>query len=150
MKKSVFLVTVLIGFSLGYSQTPPQNQQPAGLLDSSQIYVQEIINSKIPVLIDFWAVWCGPCKLIAPVIEQIKQDYKGKIKVLKINVDRNRDLAAYFRVAGIPSIYILKNKVVLENIRGVQPKQVYIEAINEVLKPPESQSDGGSVSDSIK
>jgi len=88
--------------------------------------------------------------MIAPIIEQIKADYKGKIKVMKVNVDKNRDLAAYFRVSGIPAVYIVKNKIALKNIRGVQPKEVYIEAIEEVLKPPESQTDSTHVSDSIK
>ena len=115
------------------SQTSGYNVKSFALSDSSQLYVQEIINSKIPVLAEFWAVWCGPCKLLTPIINQIKDEYKGKIKVIKINIDRNRSLATYFRVVSIPSVFVINNKIVVQRILGVQTKEAYITAINNVL-----------------
>ena len=115
------------------SQTSGYNVKSFALSDSSQLYVQELINSKIPVLAEFWAVWCGPCKLLTPIINQIKDEYKGKIKVIKINIDRNRSLATYFRVVSIPSVFIIKDKIVVQRILGVQTKEAYITAINNVL-----------------
>jgi len=115
------------------SQTSEKDTKGSALTDSSQYYVQEIITSKIPVLTEFWAVWCGPCKILAPVIDQINDEYKDQIKVIKINVDRNRSLAAYFRVNSIPSVFIIKDKIVLQRILGVQPKQTYIHALNQML-----------------
>lgn len=115
------------------SQTSGNNIRSSVLSDSSQLYVQEIINSKIPVLAEFWAVWCGPCKLLTPIINQIKDEYKGRIKVIKINIDRNRSLATYFRVVSIPSVFIIKDKIVVQSMKGVQTKEAYTTAINKVL-----------------
>lgn len=133
--KLFLLLFYLIGFTAftSFSQTSGKSNKSAALSDSSQYYVQEIIHSKIPVLTEFWAVWCGPCKILTPIINQIKDEYKGEIKVIKINVDRNRSLASYFRVASIPSVFIIKNKIVVQRILGVQPKEAYIAALNKVL-----------------
>ena len=135
MKNVVFILlglSALISFTS--AQTPATPRKSALLADSSQLYVQEIIISKVPVLIDFWAAWCRPCKMITPIITEIKKEYKGKIKVLKINIDRNRSLATYFRVVSIPSVFIVKDKIVVQNILGVQAKEVYIKAIQDALK----------------
>ena len=130
------------------SQTNEKNSKSFSLSDSSQLYVQEIINSKMPVLTEFWAVWCGPCKMLTPVINQIKDEYKGEIKVIKINVDRNRSLVAYFRVNSIPSVFIIKNKIVLERILGVQPKSTYITVLNKVLQKDADSTDTTGNTDS--
>jgi thioredoxin 1 len=128
-----FLGAILVSVTGAQTGTPPL--KAAALGDSSQIYVQEIINSKIPVFIEFWAVWCGPCKMLTPIIDEIKSEYKGKIRVLKINVDRNQSLATYFRVVSIPNVFIVKDKIVVNTILGVQPKEVYINAIKAALGP---------------
>ena len=130
------------------SQTSGNNIRSSTLSDSSQLYVQEIINSKIPVLAEFWAVWCGPCKLLTPIINQIKDEYKGKIKVIKINIDRNRSLATYFRVVSIPSVFIIKDKIVVQRILGVQPKEAYLTAINNVLVKDSYSTDSTDSTDS--
>ncbi len=143
MKRVIFSVVSVLYcfFASGYSQTGFQGSAGMALGDSSQLYVQEIINSKTPVLIDFWAVWCGPCKVLSPVIEEIKKEYTGRIKVLQINIDRNRSLATYFKVVSIPNVFLVKDKIVISSILGVQPKSAYISVITEALGPAKPPPD---------
>lgn len=75
-------------------------------------FEEKVLQSKIPVLVDFWAEWCGPCKMIAPILDEIAMEYAGKIKICKVDVDSNPETAAKFNVRGIPTLLILKNGVV--------------------------------------
>jgi thioredoxin 1 len=100
---------------------------------SSSNWDAEVIKSTIPVVVDFWAVWCGPCRMIAPAIDQLANEYSGKIKVGKVNVDDNNDLAAEFGIASIPQVYIFKNGQVVQKLSGAQGKGVYQAAIDRVL-----------------
>ncbi len=106
-----------------------------GLSDSSEYYVQEIVRSKIPVLVDFWAEWCGPCRLIAPAISDIKKEYKGRIKVLKVNIDRNRKLAYHFKIRSIPLVILFEDKAPVQVLPGAQSKEAYVAMIKKVLQP---------------
>ena len=81
-------------------------------------YESEVLNSKIPVLIDFWATWCGPCRMLAPELSSIAEKYNGKIKVAKINVDENENIAARFEVRSIPALYLIDNKKIVKNTVG--------------------------------
>ncbi|HEX2956491.1 MAG TPA: thioredoxin [Chitinispirillaceae bacterium] len=101
--------------------------------DSSQAIADKIVKSKIPVVIDFWAVWCGPCRMLNPIIADLEKQYKGKVEFIKVNVDVHRGIAAYFQVNAIPAVFIVHNKNVIKSFPGLQPKEVYQEAINDVL-----------------
>ena len=87
----------------------------------------EVLNSDKPVLVDFWATWCGPCRMLAPVIEEIAEEYEGKIKVGKINVDDEPELASAYKVASIPTVMLFKDGKVVNTAVGYRPKEQIIE-----------------------
>ena len=86
-------------------------------------YEAEVMKSDIPVLLDFWASWCGPCKMLSPIIEEIEQEYAGKVKVGKVNVDDEMELAQQFGVASIPTVVLIKNGAVAATSIGYRPKE---------------------------
>jgi len=93
----------------------------------------EVLKSSIPVLVDFWAPWCGPCKSIAPVLEEIAKDFAGKLKVAKVNVDENPKTPTNYNVRGIPNLVFFKGGKVVEQIIGAVPKDQLLAAINKLL-----------------
>ena len=93
----------------------------------------EVIRSELPVLIDFWAPWCGPCKSIAPIVEELAGEYEGRLKVAKLNVDDNPASASRFGVRGIPNLLILKGGTVKDQIVGAVPKARLVNAIEKAL-----------------
>lgn len=84
----------------------------------------EVMQSALPVLVDFWAEWCGPCHMIAPTVEEIAKEYDGKIKVGKVNVDENMNTAAKFGIRSIPTLLVFKEGKIAGQFIGVQPKNV--------------------------
>lgn len=100
---------------------------------TNENFKSEVLDSGIPVLVDFWAAWCGPCKMLAPTIDQLAKEFEGKAKVGKVNVDDNQQLAAQFGIMSIPTIIIFKGGKVVEQFIGVQPKGVYVDALNKHL-----------------
>jgi thioredoxin 1 len=76
---------------------------------SDQTFEQEVLASELPVLVDYWAEWCGPCKMIAPILDEVSKDYAGKLQIAKLNVDENRDVPAKFGIRGIPTLMLFKN-----------------------------------------
>ena len=85
-------------------------------------FEQEVLKSNLPVLVDFWAQWCGPCRAIAPIIEELSTELYGKMKVAKVDVDEAQELAAKYEVSSIPTLLILKNGKVVEEMLGAMPK----------------------------
>lgn len=136
----VFLLVfgILSVASFGENAVSGKNEDPAPkkatvITDSSQQIADVIVNSKIPVLVDFWAAWCGPCKLLNPIIKQLEKDYDKRVLFLKVNVDVHRSISAYFSVNAIPAVFIIKDKTVVKMIPGLQPKETYAQALNDVL-----------------
>ena len=92
-----------------------------------------VLKSNKPVLVDFWAAWCGPCRMVGPIIEQISDDYEGKAVVGKVDVDQNQEFAAKYGVRNIPTVLVFQNGEVVDRKVGVSPKNVYEDAINSLL-----------------
>jgi len=93
----------------------------------------QVLQSKELVLVDFWAEWCGPCRMLAPVIDSLADEYQGKLRVFKMDVDANAEVPAKFQIRGIPTVILYKNGEVVERLVGAQPKQVIQDAIKKHL-----------------
>jgi thioredoxin 1 len=93
----------------------------------------EVINSDKPVLVDFWAIWCGPCKMIAPLVEELATEYDGKLKVTKMDVDANPRTAMQFGIRSIPTLLIFKGGQVVEQIIGAVPKRHLMDKVTPHL-----------------
>ena len=101
---------------------------------TDQNFEEEVEKSKLPVLVDFWAVWCGPCQMMGPIIEELAEKFEGKMKIGKLNVDENPNVAQKYEILGIPSLKFFKNGEIVDEITGLQPKEVIVERINSVIK----------------
>ena len=92
-----------------------------------------VLKSNKPVVVDFWAAWCGPCRMVGPIIDEVSQEYEGKAVVGKVDVDSNQEFAAKYGVRNIPTVLVFKDGEIVNRHVGVSPKQVYTDAIEAVL-----------------
>lgn len=100
---------------------------------NSANYEGEVLKSDIPVLVDFWASWCGPCKMVAPIISQLAEEYEGKVKVCKVNVDNEGALAAQNAIVSIPTVILFVNGKAVKKLVGAQSIDDYEDAIDELI-----------------
>lgn len=105
--------------------------KPIEITDAT--FEEEVINSEIPVIVDFWAVWCGPCKMIAPIMEEFAEEYEGKIKIGKVDVDHNPNIAVKFGIRSIPTVLYFKDGNVVEQIIGAYPKSHFTKKLESLL-----------------
>lgn len=98
-----------------------------------QTFDKVVLQSNIPVLVDFWAAWCGPCRMVAPVLDQIAAEHEGKIRIVKVNVDEEPALAAQFRITSIPAMKVFKGGEEVRELIGAMPKQMIEKELEGIL-----------------
>ncbi|WP_461112430.1 thioredoxin [Spirosoma jeollabukense] len=104
-------------------------------VEATDANFSELINSDKPVLVDFWAEWCGPCKMIGPVVEQLAGEYEGKATIAKMDVDQNSSVPAKFGIRSIPTLMIFKNGQLVDKVIGAVPKNVLEQKLQAALEP---------------
>ncbi len=98
---------------------------------TDQNFDSEVLKSDLPVLVDFWAPWCGPCRLISPIVEELSKEYEGKLKVVKVNTDDNPDTATNYHISGIPSLLLFKDGQVADQKVGAVPKAMLQDMVSQ-------------------
>ena len=101
---------------------------------NEQSWKDGVMNSELPVVVDFWAEWCAPCHMMAPILEEISREYEGKIKVGKLNVDENSAVAGEYRIMGIPTLLFFRSGKLVDKVVGVVPKKVLQDKIEKLIK----------------
>ena len=100
---------------------------------TDESFEQEVLHSAVPVLVDFWAAWCGPCRMIAPTVDQLAVEYSGKLKVVKVDIDQNPDVSGRLGVMSIPTLMVFKDGQMVERILGAVPKPALLSKLMPYL-----------------
>ncbi len=103
------------------------------LVLTDQNFEKEVLQEKGPVLVDFWAQWCGPCRIVGPIIDELSKEYQGKIKIGKLDVDANGATASAFNIMSIPSVFLFVDGKPVQHLVGAQPKESYKKVLDEAL-----------------
>ncbi|XPP27049.1 MAG: thioredoxin [Leucobacter sp.] len=103
------------------------------IIVGEQTFDKVVLQSEIPVLVDFWAAWCGPCRAVAPILDEIAKEHEGKIRIAKVNVDENPALAAQYRITSIPAMKVFKDGEEVREIIGAMPKPMIEEHLNGII-----------------
>ena len=103
---------------------------------TDQTFEQEILQHQGVALVDFWAPWCGPCRMIGPIIEQLAEEYEGRAKIVKLNVDENPDTPARYGIQGIPTLLLFKDGELVDSLVGLQSKETLVKRLDAVLSGP--------------
>ncbi len=106
---------------------------PVAVQVTDSSFKQEVLDSEVPVLVDFWAPWCGPCRMVAPVVDEIAQQYEGQIKVVKLNTDENPNVASQYGIRSIPTLMIFKGGQRVDMVVGAVPKTTLSNTLEKYL-----------------
>lgn len=105
--------------------------EPVNVTDET--FQQEVIDSDLPVLVDFWAEWCGPCRMVAPILDKLAKEYEGKIKIAKVDVDANPGLSQNFQIRSIPNMMAIKDKTIVFNQPGALPEPALRDLVDQLI-----------------
>ena len=130
MEEKILLILWGRGKKVIYKNLYIEKEQMKPLTFTDNNFEQEVIKSEKPVLIDFWAIWCGPCKMVAPIVEELASEYEGKAKIGKLDVDENQQTSIKYGVRSIPTLLIFKDGKVKDTIIGAVPKAQIVQKLN--------------------